>query len=277
MKTKTIELADLYHSDYTLTEIFAMNQYWENNQEFRMLTHPRPTSAFVYFCGSNGSYKINNSTFHADVGSIVYIPQGVCYSMTFNNTIPNSVHSVLIEFKILDKNGNPIVFSNDLFDINSIGNEQYKDRIIEILEAYISPVQSPSKIKALMYSLLTDISNKERKNSIYSTEFYNIAPGILYLEEATEQKMSIEEIAKMCNVSSCCFRRLFKKYSGMSPIEYKLTKKIKRAKQYLRSGNLSINEISDVLEFDNPSYFCRIFKKKTGVTPKEYAKTFYNY
>lgn len=277
METKFIELADLYYSDYTLTEIFAMNQYWENNQEFKMLAHPRPTCAFVYFCGSSGSYKINNSTFHADIGSIIYIPQGVKYSMTLNNTVPNNVHSVLIEFKILDKNNTSIVFSNDLFNINSIGNEQYNDRIIEILESYISPVQSPSKIKSLMYSLLTDISNRERKSNIYSTEFCNIAPGILYLEKDKDQKMSIDEIANMCNVSSCCFRRLFKKYSGMSPIEYKLTRKIKRAKQYLRSGNLSINEISEVLDFDNPSYFCRIFKKKTGTTPKEYAKTFCNY
>lgn len=276
MKIKTIELSELYHSDYTLTEIFAMNQYWKNGQEFKMLAHPRPTNAFVYFCGSKGVYRINNSIFQADVGSVIYIPQGTRYSMTFSDTVPGKVPSVLVEFKILDKNNESVVFSNNLMNINTIGRETYNGRIIEILESYISPAQSPSKSKALMYSLLTDISNKQRKNSIYSTEFCNIAPGILYLEEDKEQKMSIEEIAKMCNVSSCCFRRLFKKYSGMSPIDYKLTKKINRAKQYLRSGKLSVNEISDILDFDNPSYFCRVFKKKTGLTPKEYVNTLYS-
>ena len=76
----------------------------------------------------------------------------------------------------------------------------------------------------------------------------------------------------MCNVSEAYFRRLFKVYSGMSPVEYRTVSKICRAKQYLEDDELTVSEIADKLKFADTSYFVKQFKRATGKTPNEYRK-----
>ena len=80
------------------------------------------------------------------------------------------------------------------------------------------------------------------------------------------------DIAQMCNISEVYFRRLFREYSGMSPVKYRNEKRMQRAKNYLLHTTLSIGEIAHRLGFPDDSYFIKSFREKTGVTPSEYRK-----
>lgn len=59
---------------------------------------------------------------------------------------------------------------------------------------------------------------------------------------------------------------------GVSTKQYLQKKLMDEAKRLLRYTDLSINEISDRLEYDNPSYFIRQFSKLTGTTPLAFRK-----
>ncbi len=48
---------------------------------------------------------------------------------------------------------------------------------------------------------------------------------------------------------------------------------ILEAKVLLKHGNQLVYQISDELNFPNPSFFCKFFKRMTGMTPHEYQKT----
>ena len=87
------------------------------------------------------------------------------------------------------------------------------------------------------------------------------------MEENVSQECSIGQIARMCNVSEIYFRRLFKEYSGLSPMEYRLKRRIERAKNYLAYEDMSVAEIAELLGFVDTAYFCKQFKAYTGVTP----------
>lgn len=43
-------------------------------------------------------------------------------------------------------------------------------------------------------------------------------------------------------------------------------------KLLLKSTDLSIQQISEELNFVNPSFFCKYFKSRTGMSPKEYRE-----
>ncbi len=45
---------------------------------------------------------------------------------------------------------------------------------------------------------------------------------------------------------------------------------ILEAKVLLKHSNLLVYQISDELNFPNPSFFCKFFKRMTGITPREY-------
>ena len=56
------------------------------------------------------------------------------------------------------------------------------------------------------------------------------------------------------------------------PSSHPIVKKIAEAKLLLSQTSLPVSEISAMLNFTNPSYFCHLFKKVTGQTPKEFAR-----
>lgn len=65
----------------------------------------------------------------------------------------------------------------------------------------------------------------------------------------------------------------FKALTGLTPNDFVLNCKLKRAAQMLRSNpELQIADISDKLGFGSPRYFSRCFKAQFNITPMEYRK-----
>ena len=62
---------------------------------------------------------------------------------------------------------------------------------------------------------------------------------------------------------------MFKKYTGISPAQYHLQLRIKKAEDMLSMTNKPIKEIAFELGFSSLFYFSRLFKQKTGVNPTE--------
>ncbi|MBQ8230840.1 MAG: helix-turn-helix transcriptional regulator [Lachnospiraceae bacterium] len=269
---KIISFRDMYQMDYTAKQLFAMNQNWRNRQSFRMSV-PRKTSALFYCRNCSVTYDIGeDKQLYAKQGSLVYLPQGSQYTANFHNCKESSVHAQLLEFELIDNDGYAFSATEQVSLVKNIYIQNCPDIFDELASIFISPFYSHSLMKSKVYSILYEISRYYHHEIIYSKSYMHIAKGILYLENDTSHKLSIEEIAKMCHVNESCFRRLFKQYSGISPSEYRMQNIVRQAKALLRSGDMTVSEIAVRLGYDDPAYFSRIFKKKTGVTPSEYAQ-----
>ncbi len=90
------------------------------------------------------------------------------------------------------------------------------------------------------------------------------------IRQNLEHNFDLKELANRHHVSYSYFRKMFKKYTGVSPGQYHLQLKIMRAKELLASTSKSIKEISYELGFQSIFYFSNIFKKKTGTTPSNF-------
>lgn len=268
---KQILFFELYAVDYDLCDLFAMRQHWKEGAVFRM-EHPRSTNCLLYFSGCCGEYTENDGrrTFIPQ-GSVVYIPEGATYAWRFFDCSPETCATVLIEFGMTAHNerlgtGKSLITVTDKADPITDG------LFFDAVDTYSAAVVSPSAVKSVIYRLLTDFSRHERRHSVRDRSFLTIAKGINYLETDPHQEKSVRDIAEMCHVSESTFRRLFCRYSGLSPTEFRVRTRVEHAKKLLTLGTMTVAEVAASLGFKDPAYFCRVFKKHCKLTPTEYAQ-----
>ena len=91
-----------------------------------------------------------------------------------------------------------------------------------------------------------------------------------YMRDHLEEKIEMPQVARHLNVSYSSFRRMFKSYTGIAPGQYLINLRIHRAKELLRGTDISIKEISYMLQFESPEYFATQFRRRTGMTPSDF-------
>ena len=96
------------------------------------------------------------------------------------------------------------------------------------------------------------------------------------IRDKVETDIVMQDIAADFNMGYSYFRKMFKKYTGISPKQYHLQLKVIRAKELLINSDKSVKEICYDLGFQSTSYFSRIFKQKMGVTPVRVKEEYYN-
>ena len=86
-------------------------------------------------------------------------------------------------------------------------------------------------------------------------------------------EFSIDNIAEEMCISRASFYNKFKELTKVTPNDYINTYRLKKATQLLIANDeMSIAEISDMLGFSSPNYFCRKFKECFNMTPTQYKK-----
>lgn len=91
-----------------------------------------------------------------------------------------------------------------------------------------------------------------------------------YVMEHYKERITLGQAAEALNISQGYLSTAFKKQSGESFTNYVSAIKIEKAKELIASPQYMMYEVSDLLGFDTPFYFSKVFKKVTGMSPKEY-------
>lgn len=87
------------------------------------------------------------------------------------------------------------------------------------------------------------------------------------------EELDISVICRELGVGRTLLHTKFKALTGMTPNEFILNYKLKKAALMLRNESyLQIGEVSDRLGFGSPRYFTRCFKNQFNTTPQEYRK-----
>ncbi len=86
---------------------------------------------------------------------------------------------------------------------------------------------------------------------------------------------SNEELAQECQISLPYLYKLFKTIENETPNAYRQKVLCNKAKDLLQTTDLSIEQISTMLEFCSSAYFRETFKKYVGMTPRAFRKLYY--
>jgi AraC family transcriptional regulator len=91
-----------------------------------------------------------------------------------------------------------------------------------------------------------------------------------YIQSNLDREISLAELARMAQVSTHHFGKLFKQSMGVTPHQYVLKCRVEQAKKLLAKKQLSFAQISQELGFCDQSHFINVFRRHTNLTPRQY-------
>lgn len=95
-----------------------------------------------------------------------------------------------------------------------------------------------------------------------------------HIEACLDQPLTLGELALRCNLSEYHFARMFRTSFGLPPHQYLLARRMHRACQLLRLGELPLGQVALLCGFASASHFSNRFRQALGATPGEYRAAF---
>lgn len=93
-----------------------------------------------------------------------------------------------------------------------------------------------------------------------------------YIEDNIDRSIGLAELAGVVNVSRFHFIRLFKRSTGMTPIDFVEQCRIERARSLITDTKIPLAEIALMTGFADQSHFTRRFRDRVGCTPAAYSR-----
>lgn len=101
----------------------------------------------------------------------------------------------------------------------------------------------------------------------------SVTSAIEFLNEHYDKAISVEDLARVANLSPSRFSRVFKEETTLSPIEYLLQTRLDCAKRMLRGHDKTLSQIALDCGFNSSSYFCQCFTRAFNQSPSDYRKS----
>lgn len=123
--------------------------------------------------------------------------------------------------------------------------------------------------------LFTHYREELSSSEIKKTEKYIERLSLIteYVENHYQEPITLREAAQILSINPEYFSRFFKKYMGITFLEYVYSIRLQSAYQEIINTDLPIQEIQERNGFTSPKIFSRMFREQYGKTPREIRKS----
>jgi len=229
------------------------------------ITEERIVSCYelVFFLKDGGFSVINGKKYPIKAGSVrFHRPGDKVYSYRFNEIY-------VIHFKVDNEEKGRKVFQDipPFMTLSSVENE------IVIVKKLIAALVERDDFECVysLWELLGCIKTQfriQQKNNKTNV----VSQMKKYIDDNYSHQLTLEELAQKFYMHPVYIQRKFKRYTGITPATYLKNTRLSKAKAYLLTSDLSVDNISELCGFCNPSYFINVFKKSEKVTPLQYRQ-----
>ena len=263
---KRIAFSEIHTTKFAITDISVIYQTptWTTLGTLTDLSHPRKLNGFLLVDKGECLYEWIGGQAVLEHGGLIYLPSGGHRRITVTK---RDFSFYRICFTVTDlSDGEAVIFEETPWVVMRDAGQNLFE-LCEKLTASTLSVSNTFRSLSLLAEFFTSMDKSLRRN-----EKSRIAPALDHIERHYTEEIEIESLAQKCFVSQAHLFRLFKEEVGVSPIRYRNSLRIERAKALLRDGECSVGEIASMLGFESIYYFSRVFKSLTGVSPLEYKE-----
>ena len=239
----------------------------------------------------SGEYEeyIDLEKYHVKKGDIIVVSPCIIHSFRALEDRCTTFRSIIFNLSMLTNNStdacaikyftpfldnlyiNPVIISSD-----SQHYEMLRKIVRELIDLYDKKGGFYElKIKSALFDFFYVMFNyflipESHESGIKDNTTRNIKTILDYIDLNYMKPITVDELADTVDLSKHYFMRFFKKYMGMTCIEYINDYRLNVAANLLLTTSMQITEVAGRIGITNLSYFNRIFKKKYNMTPKEY-------
>lgn len=228
---------------------------------------PRPHNCISLFYDAHAIFHFNNTSIEVCPGDIIFVPWQSLYISEFLkepeskyltihcNFAPSAFVFNSLDYNLQKISADPKMAYEDFsFMQQHIGSANFD--ALEVMERFY-------KVCGYLLPKLTRKKQLSHNDAILSV--------INYMENHYTEEIPCSLLAEKAAMSESRFYLLFKKETGLTPVEYKNHIRIRHAINLLYTDS-SIEEITTRIGFNSTVYFRKVFYKSTGYTPLEYKK-----
>lgn len=220
-------------------------------------------------------------------GDIVFLTRGFDHSLSSNAA---ATESILISgaYQLLCEPIHPLFFElPDYFILSSVDIERHSpiNTVLSLISqemalADIGSTKITKNLLDVMFNyILREILKQKGINQTWSGSISDplIFKVLNLLHENLTHNWSLNELAEKSGISRSGLASKFKNSLGDTPLNYLSKLRIQKASNLLISTDLTIEQISHSLGYNDSFVFSKNFKKNLGQNPSEYRKKYKQY
>lgn len=233
--------------------------------------------------------SVGTESVECNEGDYVYVPQHLVYRVT--SEARATIHSLCVPCELVTSNMEKI--DTELFYMfyvqsrNRISVFGPEHPIYESLAYSMSEAGDEFAAKDIGYRLSVLSSayliisailrhysgSRDSLDRMLCHNVMRLRPAIDYITEHCGEKIYVDTLSEMIEVSADYFTKMFKESIGKTPIDYINTVRVNKALELLAVTDTPINEIAEKSGFANANYFHKIFKQYMNTSPLTYRKS----
>lgn len=245
-------------------------------------THFHSELEFLYVTSGKIKLLYNDIETVAKKGEIIFINSKTPHSTEF---LENGTSHILIQFKapsVLESELKYLVemlkaetVSGFVFEKKDPDYRQVSKIIMGMTENSEAHSMSTSYyIMSEIYYLLSILHKRGfllDSSSLDMGLVNKILPSLKFIAENFAEQISLNDMAESINLNKDYFCRLFKKATGVTPVEYLNFVRISKAEKLFKT-DMTLSEIAYSTGFSSIAYFNKTFNKYKNCSPSKYRK-----
>ena len=234
--------------------------------------------------------QIGTERILASAGDVFFVPPSMMFRLESSEGAAG-VRGMIFDSSIIEENMDNFeteilymfhVQSKNKITVFREGHPVHRELSGHIAEAYeeysVKDVCYKLPIRAGIYLLMSALlryycGSKDELDRMIYHNVLRMRPVITYISEHFREKIYIEKLADMINVSPDYFTKMFRDSIGKTPIDYINGLRVNHSMKLLCTTDMSMAEIAEDIGFCNPNYFHKIFKQYMGTSPLAYRKS----
>lgn len=153
-----------------------------------------------------------------------------------------------------------------IIETSDISSQKKEEELQTILQA-----TRFSEIEPLFKDLFNQLKIRQQAIDTVGNDYVREAKK--YILNHYQEELNLETLAKVINISPKYLSELFIREENIGISKYLKQVRLKKAQDLLRNSRYRVREVSELVGFNNYSYFIRNFRESVGVTPDVYRKT----